>query len=113
MDGSQNRSGHFEEEINLLSLLGIERLGKKVNHARNQKLQGPRRYNSEDNAGTPNPTKTDVSFCHSGACRHKRSVHIIVTGGTTRVEAGSNTSTVTLRVVRGDEMGLKKGRAIA
>jgi hypothetical protein len=25
----------------------------------------------------------------------------------TRVEAGSNTSTVTLRVVRGDEMGLK------
>jgi hypothetical protein len=31
----------------------------------------------------------------------------------TRVEAGSNTSTVTLRVVRGDEMGLKKCRAIA
>jgi hypothetical protein len=31
----------------------------------------------------------------------------------TRVEAGPNTSTVTLRVVRGDEMGLKKGRAIA
>jgi hypothetical protein len=31
----------------------------------------------------------------------------------TRVEAMSNTSTVTLRVVRGDEMGLKKGRAIA
>jgi hypothetical protein len=31
----------------------------------------------------------------------------------TRVEAGSNTSTVTLRVVRGDEMGLKKGCAIA
>jgi hypothetical protein len=31
----------------------------------------------------------------------------------TRVEAGSNTSTVNLRVVRGDEMGLKKGRAIA
>jgi hypothetical protein len=28
--------------------------------------------------------------------------------GITRVEAGSNTSTVTLRVVRGDEMGLKK-----
>jgi hypothetical protein len=26
----------------------------------------------------------------------------------TRVEAGSNTSTVTLRVVSGDEMGLKK-----
>jgi hypothetical protein len=26
----------------------------------------------------------------------------------TRVEAGSNTSTVTLRIVRGDEMGLKK-----
>jgi hypothetical protein len=26
----------------------------------------------------------------------------------TCVEAGSNTSTVTLRVVRGDEMGLKK-----
>jgi hypothetical protein len=26
----------------------------------------------------------------------------------TRVEAGSNTSTVTLRVIRGDEMGLKK-----
>jgi membrane-bound metal-dependent hydrolase YbcI (DUF457 family) len=26
----------------------------------------------------------------------------------TRVEAGSNTSTVNLRVVRGDEMGLKK-----
>jgi hypothetical protein len=26
----------------------------------------------------------------------------------TRVEAGSNASTVTLRVVRGDEMGLKK-----
>jgi hypothetical protein len=26
----------------------------------------------------------------------------------TRVEAGSNTSTVTLRVVRGDEMELKK-----
>jgi hypothetical protein len=26
----------------------------------------------------------------------------------TRVEAGSNTSTVTLRVVRGDEMGLNK-----
>jgi hypothetical protein len=25
-----------------------------------------------------------------------------------RVEAGSNTSTVTLRIVRGDEMGLKK-----
>jgi hypothetical protein len=31
----------------------------------------------------------------------------------TRVEAGSDTSTVTLRVVRGDEMGLKIGRAIA
>jgi hypothetical protein len=30
----------------------------------------------------------------------------------TRVEAGSNTSTVTLRVVRGDEMGLKKALAI-
>jgi hypothetical protein len=29
-------------------------------------------------------------------------------GRLTRVEAGSNTSTVTLRVVRGDEMGLKK-----
>jgi hypothetical protein len=29
-------------------------------------------------------------------------------GTPTRVEAGSNTSTVTLRVVRGDEMGLKK-----
>jgi hypothetical protein len=29
-------------------------------------------------------------------------------GSLTRVEAGSNTSTVTLRVVRGDEMGLKK-----
>jgi hypothetical protein len=28
--------------------------------------------------------------------------------GLTRVEAGSNTSTVNLRVVRGDEMGLKK-----
>jgi hypothetical protein len=27
-----------------------------------------------------------------------------------RVEAGSNTSTVTLRVVRGDEMGLKRPR---
>jgi hypothetical protein len=27
---------------------------------------------------------------------------------TTRVEAGSNTSTVNLRVVRGDEMELKK-----
>jgi hypothetical protein len=26
----------------------------------------------------------------------------------TRVEAGSNTSTVNLRVVRGDEMGIKK-----
>jgi hypothetical protein len=26
----------------------------------------------------------------------------------TRMEAGSNTSTVNLRVVRGDEMGLKK-----
>jgi hypothetical protein len=26
----------------------------------------------------------------------------------TRVDAGSNTSTVTLRVVRGDEMGLTK-----
>jgi hypothetical protein len=26
----------------------------------------------------------------------------------TRVEAGSNTSTVNLRVARGDEMGLKK-----
>jgi hypothetical protein len=32
---------------------------------------------------------------------------------TTRVEAGSNTSIVTLRVVRGDEMGQKKGRAIS
>jgi hypothetical protein len=30
-----------------------------------------------------------------------------------RVEAGSNTFTMTLRVVRGDEMGLKIGRAIA
>jgi hypothetical protein len=28
----------------------------------------------------------------------------------TRVEAGSNTSTVTLRVVRGDKMGLKRPR---
>jgi hypothetical protein len=36
-----------------------------------------------------------------------------VTNQKTRVEAGSNTSTVNLRVVRGDEMGLKKGRAIA
>jgi hypothetical protein len=31
-----------------------------------------------------------------------------LTSNLTRVEAGSNTSTVTLRVVRGDEMGLKK-----
>jgi hypothetical protein len=31
----------------------------------------------------------------------------------TSVEAGSNTSTLTLQVVRGDEMGLKKGRTIA
>jgi hypothetical protein len=29
-------------------------------------------------------------------------------GNETRVEVGSNTSTVNLRVVRGDEMGLKK-----
>jgi hypothetical protein len=34
--------------------------------------------------------------------------HLLVTE--TRVEAGSNTSTVTLRVVRGDEMGLKEKR---
>jgi hypothetical protein len=31
-----------------------------------------------------------------------------LTGGATRVEAVSNTSTVNLRVVRGDDMGLKK-----
>jgi hypothetical protein len=37
----------------------------------------------------------------------------ISTGVLTRVEAGSNTSTVTLRVVRGDEIGLKVGHAIA
>jgi hypothetical protein len=36
-------------------------------------------------------------------CRPKETLNI-----STRVEAGSNTSTVTLRVVRGDEMGLKK-----
>jgi hypothetical protein len=48
MGGPQSRSGHFEEEINLLSLLGIERLGQRVNHARNQKKQGPGRYNPDD-----------------------------------------------------------------
>jgi hypothetical protein len=41
------------------------------------------------------------------------SVHLILPTALwpwgTRVEPGSNTSTVTLRVVRGDEMGLKKG----
>jgi hypothetical protein len=49
-----------------------------------------------------------------------KTVHVLVHAATvigiwktlllikTRVEAGSNTSTVTLRVVRGDEMGLKK-----
>jgi hypothetical protein len=40
---------------------------------------------------------------------HHSKIHInIVHPPLTRVEAGSNTSTVTLRVVRGDEMGLKK-----
>jgi sarcosine oxidase delta subunit len=34
-----------------------------------------------------------------------KTVHLMLT---THVEAGSNTSTVKLRVVRGDEMGLKK-----
>jgi hypothetical protein len=33
---------------------------------------------------------------------------VVLEGSLTHVEAGSNTSTVTLRVVRGDEMGLKK-----
>jgi hypothetical protein len=41
-----------------------------------------------------------MELCFSSVCK--------VTSGLTRVEAGSNTSTVTLRVVRGDEMGLKK-----
>jgi hypothetical protein len=35
-------------------------------------------------------------------------INSIVWVKVTSVEAGSNTSTVTLRVVRGDEMGLKK-----
>jgi hypothetical protein len=38
----------------------------------------------------------------------KRIYVLFLTERYTRVEAGSNTSTVTLRVVRGDEMGLKK-----
>jgi hypothetical protein len=37
-----------------------------------------------------------------------RAGHHLPPGSKTRVEAGSNTSTVTLRVVRGDEMGLEK-----
>jgi hypothetical protein len=37
-------------------------------------------------------------------CEHCGDFYVTLT----RVEAGSNTSTVTLRVVRGDEMGLKK-----
>jgi hypothetical protein len=37
-----------------------------------------------------------------------KSISSKVSGILTRVEAGSNTYTVTLRVVRGDEMGLKK-----
>jgi hypothetical protein len=39
---------------------------------------------------------------------HGRDLNSVYVSGLTRVEAGSNTSTVTLRVVRGDEMGLKK-----
>jgi hypothetical protein len=35
-------------------------------------------------------------------------VDSLITSLATRVEVGSNTSTVTLRVVRGDKMGLKK-----
>jgi hypothetical protein len=35
-------------------------------------------------------------------------VELYIHSPITRVEAGSNTSTVNLRVVRGDEMGLKK-----
>jgi hypothetical protein len=37
-----------------------------------------------------------------------RQTEIHTAGHSTRVEAGSNTSTVNLRVVRGDKMGLKK-----
>jgi hypothetical protein len=46
--------------------------------------------------------KLKVYLCALAQC------HEDLYGVYTHVEAGSNTSTVTLRVVRGDEMGLKK-----
>jgi hypothetical protein len=53
------------------------------------------------------------SYVHVYMTNRTDMVPTLLKTNTTRVEAGSNTSTVTLRVVRGDEMGLKKGRAIA
>jgi hypothetical protein len=41
-------------------------------------------------------------------CKIRLNITVTSTSKSTRVEAGSNTSTVNLRVVRGDEMGLKK-----
>jgi hypothetical protein len=53
-----------------------------------------------------------VSKLYNFDTKEKQSItsgsHHTISYDKTRVEAGSNTSTVNLRVVRGDEMGLKK-----
>jgi hypothetical protein len=50
----------------------------------------------------------ELQICHENCQRKKKNPNSLLTYGLTRVEAGSNTSTVNLRVVRGDKMGLKK-----
>jgi hypothetical protein len=56
------------------------------------------------------PTILDLTYIsgRETVCGCRYDILTAVTTNSTRVEAGSNTSTVTLRVVRGDEMGLKK-----
>jgi hypothetical protein len=62
----------------------------------------------------PNRSTTDnifiVTHIYEKCCEFNIDIYNIFLdyAHITRVEAGSNTSTVTLRVVRGDEMGLKK-----
>jgi hypothetical protein len=54
-----------------------------------------------------NTNMTYARICQVGATLTDNKVTKVCTV-ITRVEAGSNTSTVNLRVVRGDKMGLKK-----
>jgi hypothetical protein len=55
--------------------------------------------------------KQRSSFIYLQMADTELHLNVRQTDFSTRVEAGSNTSTVNLRVVRGDEMGLKKKAA--